>query len=448
MDNDPNKKLSIINSILSLESKTNDALRYSRDEIDRLEIVAACKKSEVQKLEDELNALLHISCKMKKKKTHKLRPKTLRRRTISAAGNHESEEVVRRSVSSGCSNISKRSEQESISATVFTVQTFDKSDDEMVSLWTSFQNDGDADAGSSQGGGRVGRSNDGASHLNFDVGAAKESVSQMETLLSEKIAELEKYKQTHSVNARKLQQMQQQLSQIKRQQSMRCEEHKSNIQLLTKTKTDLISRIRWRENRILEEEKNIAELKGRLTAAKSANKSLHQRQDSIFFEMSDDDHKELMKLTTQCADLLTEFSSSIFKTIKSAISLPSHHSSISFSIGDPSDTSIADSTKKQQEQSEKSTFDILSTENDYIKLSADERQKLDELQKSEEHYDANIKMMQNEIESLQCAHNEEIELNKAVLDNLENHIAALNERLLKRGHEVKRLVEELEDQNK
>lgn len=129
----------------------------------------------------------------------------------------------------------------------------------------------------------------------------------------------------------------------------------------------------------------------------------------------------------------------------SHIIIPSH-SSISFSIGDPSDTSIADSTNKQKQLSEKSSFSLLSTENSCIKL--DEQQKLDELQKLEEHYDANIKMMQDEIESLQCAHNEEIEMNKAVLDNLENQIASLNEGLLKKGYEVRRLVDELEIQNK
>lgn len=441
-DEDSKKKFSIINSILSLESKTNGALRCSRDEIDRLEIVTANKKSEVQKLEDELNALLHGS-KEKKSRMHKISPKTLRRRTISGAGNHVSEELIRRSVSSGCINISKRSEQESISATAFTVQTFEKSDEDKVSLWTSFQND--EDAASLEGRGCGGR-NDGGSPLNFDVCAAKESVFQMETLLTAKTAQLDKYKQKYGNNAKKLHLMQQQLYRIQRQQSVRCEEHKSNIQALARTKIDSISRIRWRENRILEEEKNLAELKRRLTAAKSEEKSLRQGQDSTtFLEVNDDDHKELLNLTTQCADLLTEFSSSIFKMIKSTISLPSH-SSISFSIGDPSDTSIADSTNKQKQLSEKSSFSLLSTENSCIKL--DEQQKLDELQKLEEHYDANIKMMQDEIESLQCAHNEEIEMNKAVLDNLENQIASLNEGLLKKGYEVRRLVDELEIQNK
>lgn len=60
------------------------------------------------------------------------------------------------------------------------------------------------------------------------------------------------------------------LSSTRREQNSRCDEHNSTIDTLSETNANLISRIRWRENGIAEEEKNIADLKRKLAESKSA----------------------------------------------------------------------------------------------------------------------------------------------------------------------------------
>ncbi|KAL3792012.1 hypothetical protein ACHAWO_012614 [Cyclotella atomus] len=430
------EKLSIINEILRLEASTNDALRSSRDEIERLEIVSSQKKDEVEELERELNALLESRTKKKKRIT--LRPKRLRNLTISSAGDAAEELSIRLSAT-------KRSESAAIAddnaSCTYTVATFDKTDEmELASLWNSFRSNGDGDASTLLGGGSAVHSI-GASHLDNMI-IAKELLSQKQDLLERKQVELEQYQQQYNTNERMLQQMQQQLSMIQRDQAARCDEHNSTIISLNKTKSDLISRIKWRENRILEEEKNLAELKGRLAAAKNANAPAQCQSPSIK-STENDVLNELTKLISECAELLTNFSTSIFKMIESTITLPPH-SYISFSIGDMSDTSTADTNGHKQQDMCSS---LCTTTDSEDKVGADEQQQLDELQRSERQYDAKIRLIQNDIKSFQSTYDEEIDSNKRVLDDLQNQVTSLKERLVHGGNEIKRLVGEVESLN-
>jgi DNA repair exonuclease SbcCD ATPase subunit len=429
------KRSSIIQEILRLESSTNDALRSSRDEIERLEIIANQKKEEADDLEKQLNALLESRTK-KKKRISALRPKRLQRLTISTAGD-AAEMMFRRdkyadSARRGDSGSTIGTPYDDDRSCTFTVATFDRDDMEIACLLNSCRSvDGDEDA-SVHGGCTVasGVSRHGSVILN------KEVLTQKQNLLIKKREQLEQYQQRYNLNAKKLQQMQQHLSSIRREQNSRCDEHNSTIDTLSETKANLISRIRWRENRIAEEEKNLADLKRRLAESKRAKATQAQEVSS---NINDDAYKEFAKLTSECADMLTEFSLSMFKMIESTITLPSH-SSISYSIGDLSDTSTADTKNKQMHDKAKSSSSC--SEED--KIDIDEQQQLDDLQQSEEQYDSNIRMVQNEIKSFYAAYQEESNANKLLLNDLEKQIVSLNEQLTKGGNEIKRLVGEVE----
>lgn len=439
MADEESKKLAIINEILRLESSTNDALRSSRDEIERLGAVANQKKSEVEELERELSALLEIKTK-KKKRIPTLRPKRLRRLTISSAGDVAEEAMFRR----GASDSTKWGDSASIvddnASCTFTVATFDKTDDmELASLWNTFQSDG-GDASTFLGGGSV--ISNGASYIS-NVLNAKYLLAQKQTLLTEKQAQLGQYQQLYDDNAKKLQQLQQQLSIMQCEQSI--QKHNSTIASLNKTKSELISRIRWRENRILEEEKNLAELKEKLAAAKKSKRISPrcQSQEPTSEDVDNEALNELIKLTTDCSELLTNFSSSIFKMIESTITLPPH-SSVSYSIADMSGMSTSDMKKKDAQQMDNDKSSLSFTANESKNIGAEEQEQLDKLQKLEQEYDAKIQLIQDEINTFQSSHQEEIDANQVVLDEFQNHVTTLHERLMEGGAEIKRLVAEVE----
>ena len=434
MSEEESKKLSIINKILRLESSTKDALRSSRDEIESLQVVANQKKDEVAELEKELSALLE--CKVKKKRAlPSLRPKRLRRLTTSSGPEGDATMFRRNTIS----EMGKKPDSASIAGVLcdegddddgasctFTVGTFDN-----ASLWNSSQC---GDASTFNGGGSA-VSNDTTCIGSFRV--TVEILNEKQNLLSRKQAELEQYKQKHRRNATILQQMHQQLSVIQREQKMYCDGYNSSIESLAKTKTDLVARIRWRENRILEEGQKLSDLKLKFAAAKRAEIDSSQCSNQLQSSASDDeDYTKFMKLTTECADLLTEFSSSAFDMIKSTITLP-EHSSISYSIGYPSDTSTIDK-KMDQKQHE------IKNQREEKQASDEQQQLLDELNKSVQHCDAKIQMVQNEITTVNAAYMEETNANKLIIDDLEKHVASLNERLVKGGNEIKRLIQEVE----
>jgi hypothetical protein len=79
--------------------------------------------------------------------------------------------------------------------------------------------------------------------------------------------------------------MQQHLSSIRREQNSCCDEHNSTIDItLSETNANLIPCIRWRENRIAEEEKNLADLKRRLAESKSAKATQTQEVSSNMYQ--------------------------------------------------------------------------------------------------------------------------------------------------------------------
>lgn len=395
MADEERKKLSIINEILRLESSTKEALRSSRDEIESLQVVANLKKDEVVELEKELSGL---ECKVKKKRTlPSLRPKRLRRLTISSAGEVDATMFRRNTIS----EMAEKDDSASIAgipcdegggddgaSCTFTVGTFDN-----VSLWNSFQSEGDASTFNGEG---SVLSNDTSCIGSY--GVAIEMLNEKKNLLYQKQAELKKYRQKHHRTSTILQQMHQQLSVIQREQKICCVGYNSTIESLAKTKTELIARIRWRENRILEEGQKLLDLKQKFAAAKSAEIDSSQCQNqSPTAVFDDEEYEEFMNLITECSDVLTGFSSSVFELIKSTITLPDH-SSISYSIGDPSDTfSVENKTNQNQH--------VIKDQNEE-KKSTDNQQQLDELNVSVQQYGAKIQMIQNELAAVDAAHRE------------------------------------------
>jgi len=491
------EKLSIINEIIRLESSTNEALRSSRDEIERLETIANQKKETVRELENELNALLDAT--KKKKRKSRMGKNPLRRMTISyvAGDDLQIPSLRRRSDNLDMSNplpteesglmsyagIRCNRQDDDGASVTFTVATFDKDDLDLCTIWDSCQPSiSDGDVRSHEGGSAI---SNGISHVQIPSIIAREMISKKQALLSTKQSELAEYQQKYTLNSKKLLQLKNMLSALQRQKNIRCEEHKSNIDSLAKTKKDLIARIRWREDRILEEEKKLAELKRRLEEARFTKEEPHYKHhhlaDSSHLKSTNEVHSpnqlsftetqnQLTALTKECADMLTEFSSSMFKMIESTITLPSH-SSISYSIGALSTDETYASNKDAKGETntrnclQPATADPTSNENQF--LSGNEpnppgntpsdteqeditnKQKLSEFKKSQEQYDIKIRMLQNEIKSFISSHEDEIKSNNAILRDLENQISMLNDRFLKGGDEIRRLIEEVDmlDQN-
>ncbi|KAL7476196.1 hypothetical protein ACHAW6_002076 [Cyclotella cf. meneghiniana] len=492
MEDDDLEKLSIINEIIRLESSTNEALRSSRDEIERLEIIANQKKDTVRELENELNAMLDAA--KKKKRKSRMGKNPLRRMTISCvAGDDLQTPALRRrsdnldinplpTEESGLMSYAgircNRQDDDGASVT-FTVATFDKDDLDLCTIWDSCQpsiSDGDVRS-FHEGGSAI---SNGISHVQIPSLIARDMISQKQALLSTKLSELAEYQQKYTLNAKKLPQLKNLLSALQRQQNSRCEEHKYNIESLAKAKKELIARIRWREDRILEEEKKLAELKRRLEETRFTKEDArckhHHLAESSFLKSINEVHSpnqiafrenqnQLRELTKEWADMLTEFSNSMFKMIESTISLPSH-SSISYSIGSLStDETFANNQDAKGENNtgiclQAATSNPTSNKNQFLSGNEPNRsgntasdseqkdianqEKLSEFKKSQEEYDVKIRFIQNEIKSFISSHEEETKLNNAILRDLENQISVLNDRFLKGGNEIRRLIEEVD----
>jgi hypothetical protein len=458
MANEDAEKLAIINEIIRLESSTNDALRSSRDEIERLEIITSQKKDTVRELEEELNAVLESK---KKPKKRSFRPKeALRRMTISgyeggddppnlAIFRRPTELTDSRSIARGMGEM-----DDDVASTTFTVGTFGNEELELGSVWNSAV-DGDGDASTFCGGGSV------VSHGNSHLGSiyapmmmTVEMVSQRQALLAEKQEELKQSQEKYELNAKKLLQMQQQLSLLQRQQNSQCEGCNSNIDSLAETKNDIIARIRWREARILEEEKKLIALRKRMAEAKGSAGPLPQCRNQQSAN-SNPDIDKLISLTEKCADILTEFSSSIFKMIESTITLPSH-SSVSYSIGlSPEDAAATDigttrdpsSNDRTKPNQLKGKPGLSRTSHNEEEKDEEDEQKLKELQKSQDRYGAKIRIIQKEIKSFLSSHMQETEANNAILSDLQKQVSILNDQLMKGRSEIKELVSELESLN-
>ncbi|KAL3785871.1 hypothetical protein HJC23_008759 [Cyclotella cryptica] len=487
------EKLSIINDIIRLESSTNEALRSSRDEIERLESIANEKKETVRELENELKALL--DAKKKKKRKSRLRNNPLRRMTISCVAGEgpHAPALRRRSDNLEMSNpvptegselmsyagIACNRQDDDGASVTFTVATFDKDDLDLCTIWDSCQQSiGEGDVSSFHGGSSA--VSNGISHVHVPSLIAREMISQKQALLSTKQSELAEYQQKYTFNSKKLSQLKNQLTALQRQQNSRCEEHNCNIASLSKTKKELIARIRWREDRILEEEKKLAELKRRLEVARCTKevpqcKHHHPAELSPFKSNKEvnlssetslpEKQNQVTALTKECADMFTDFSCSIFNMIESTITLPSL-SSISYSISEISTDDLFPPNRdtkgvtNTQNCLQRGTANPTSHEHQFSignepsqlgnspseskQKDSTNEQKLNEFEKSKEQYDVKIRLLQNEIKSFMSSHKEETETNNAILRDLESQISMLNDRFLKRGNEIRRLIDEVE----
>eukprot|EP00578_Thalassiosira_sp_NH16_P007084 CAMPEP_0181121890 /NCGR_PEP_ID=MMETSP1071-20121207/24998_1 /TAXON_ID=35127 /ORGANISM="Thalassiosira sp., Strain NH16" /LENGTH=676 /DNA_ID=CAMNT_0023206777 /DNA_START=103 /DNA_END=2131 /DNA_ORIENTATION=- len=180
---------------------------------------------------------------------------------------------------------------------------------------------------------------------------------------------------------------------------------------------------------------------------------------------------QLLLLTEECADLLSDFISTISNTMESTVRAVPHSFSIEFqpSSSSPSDGSEAkmyniittanDIEKDDIQQNRKygtasspaSTTIHVSHHNNTID-NADlpyfqiqrKRLHLHELQRSQLHLNTNISLLQNDIQSFQTSIREEKRVHCEMMCNLQAKLGMLTERLEDGGDEILALVNELE----
>lgn len=172
------------------------------------------------------------------------------------------------------------------------------------------------------------------------------------------------------------------------------------------------------------------------------------KKDSLEIDETDSNTEEgqpdqLLSLTNQCADLLTDFTSSVSKLLKATIPRSD--------LSSPTSSSAVASHSAAEDEHADDTGDTSCNKHDNVgsgeastPTEIRKKIKLRELQQAQHHYDVNIKIIQHDIQSFLLGRQEEDASVKELLSNLQIKVKSLNERLVTGGEEMRRLVGSVE----
>ncbi|EED90494.1 predicted protein [Thalassiosira pseudonana CCMP1335] len=172
------------------------------------------------------------------------------------------------------------------------------------------------------------------------------------------------------------------------------------------------------------------------------------KKDSVEIDETDSNTEEgqpdqLLSLTNQCADLLTDFTSSVSKLLKATIPRSD--------LSSPTSSSAVASNSAAEDENADDTGDTSCNKHGNVgsgeastPTEIRKKIKLRELQQAQHHYDVNIKIIQHDIQSFLLGRQEEDASVKELLSNLQIKVKSLNERLVTGGEEMRRLVGSVE----